>query len=123
MSSNTRTSAGLRGTFQITLGIGNVRPLEIKETIAQDVQVAYSTQTVFLALESTIIHFWVLNKERKVPRRRKEDKKVEDAITFLECSREGVFKENNFDGRITCENRSLDELRDKTSPSSEFVEE
>ena len=41
----------------------------------------------------------------------------------MECARKDVFKEYNIDGSVTCENRSLDELRDKTSPSSEFVEE
>ena len=96
--------------------------LEVNETIARDITSGVSTQTVFLALESTIIHFWVLNKERKASYRRKEIK-GENAITFLECARKDVFREYNIDGRVTCENRSLDQLRDTTSLSREFVEE
>ena len=80
------------------------------------------TQTLFLALESTKIHFWVLNKESKVQYRSKEIE-GEDVVKFLECVRRGVFKENSIDGRVTCENRSLEELRKERSPSKESVEE
>ena len=41
----------------------------------------------------------------------------------MECARKDVIKEYNIDGRVTCENRSLYELKDKKSPSREFVEE
>ena len=76
------------------------------------------TQTVFLALESTITHFWVRNKEGKASHKRKG----ENAINSLECARKDVFKEY-LDTRVTCENRSLVELTDKSSPSRLFVEE
>ena len=80
------------------------------------------TQTLFLALESTKIHFWVLNKERKVQYRRKEIE-GEDAVTFLERVRKDVFKECEIDGRVSCENRSLDERKTNISPSREFTKE
>ena len=79
-------------------------------------------QTLFFALESTKIHFWVLNKQSEVQYRSKE-LEGEDVVTFLECVRKDVFKENSIDGRVTCENRSLEELRNERSPSKEFVEE
>ena len=80
-----------------------------------------STQTVFLALESTKIHFWVLNKEKRVQFILKEIR-GEDAITFLERLRNNVLKEHNIVGRVTCEIHSLDELRSK-SPTRKFVQE
>ena len=79
------------------------------------------TRTLFLALESTKIHFWVLNKESEVQYRSKEIE-GEDVVTFLERVRKDVFKENSIDGRVSCENRSLEELRKERSPSKEFVE-
>ena len=80
------------------------------------------TQTLFFALESTKIHFWVLNKESEVQYRSKEIE-GEDVAAFLECVRKDVFKENRIDDRVNCENRSLEELRNERSPSKEFVEE
>ena len=80
------------------------------------------TQTLFLALENTKIHFWVLSKESEVQYRSKEIE-GEDVVTFLERVRKDVFKENRIDGRVTCENRSLEELKNERSPSKEFVEE
>ena len=80
------------------------------------------TQTLFLAVESTKIHFWVLNNESEVQYRSKEIES-EDVANFLESVRKDVFKENSIDGRVTCENRSLEELRKERSPSKEFVEE
>ena len=79
-------------------------------------------QTLFFALESTKIHFWVLNKESEVQYRSKGIE-GEDVVTFLECVRKDVFKENRIDGRVTCENRSLEELRNERFPIKEFVEE
>ena len=58
--------------------------------------------------------FLVLNKEGKASHRRNE-MKGKDAINFVECARKDVFKEY-LDARVTCENRSLVELRDKSSP-------
>jgi len=69
-----------------------------------------STQTVFLALESTKLHFWVLNKRKEVKVLEKE-MGGEDAVTFLERVRKDVLEEHNIVGRGNCENRSLDELR------------
>ena len=80
------------------------------------------TQTLFLALESTKIHFWVLKKESKVQYRSKEIK-GEDAVTFFECVRKDAFKECNIKGPVACENRSLDERTKKISSSREFTEE
>ena len=80
------------------------------------------TQTLFLAVESTKIHFWVLNKESEVQYRSKEIE-GKNVVTFLERVRKDVFKDNSIDGRVTCENRSLEGLRNERSPSKEFVEE
>ena len=80
------------------------------------------TQTLFLALESTKIHFWVLNKKSEAQYRSKEIE-GEDVVTSLERVRKYVFKENCIDGTVTCENRSLEELRNERSPRKEFVEE
>ena len=77
-----------------------------------------STQTVFLALESSKIHFWVHCKEKNLHYKQHEVAS-EDAVTFLERVRKNVFKENNI-GRVTSENRSLDRLKKKFSPSKEF---
>ena len=81
-----------------------------------------TTQTVFVALESTNIHLWVLCKGRNVHYRQKEiaDK---DAVALLESVREEFFKEHQITGRVACENRSLEELRKKLPPSKEFVQE
>ncbi|KAL9954205.1 hypothetical protein ACROYT_G041709, partial [Oculina patagonica] len=81
-----------------------------------------STQTVFVALTSTNIHLWVLCKDRNVHFRQKEVA-GEDAVTFLQSARKDVFKENKIDGRVTCENRSLDKLRKKLPPSEEIFQE
>ena len=81
-----------------------------------------STQTVFIALESTKIHLWVLCKEGNFHFRQKEVA-GEDAVTFLECVRKDVFKENGIAARATCEDRTLDKLRKKLPPSEEFKKE
>ena len=80
------------------------------------------TKTLFLALESTKIHFWVLNKESEVQYRKKEIN-GEDAVTFLECVRKDVLNEYKIEGRVACENRSLDERTTSISLSREFTEE
>jgi len=80
------------------------------------------TQTLVLAIESTKIHFWVLNKEREVQYRRKEIEGY-TAFTFFERVRKDVFKEYNIDGRVTCENRSLDGQTSKLSRSKGITEE
>ena len=80
------------------------------------------TKTLFLALESTKIHFWVLNKESKVQYRRKEIN-GEDAVTFFECVRKDVLHEYKIEGRVACENGSLDERTTSISPSRQFTEE
>ena len=79
-------------------------------------------QTLFLALESTKIHFWVLNKKSEVQYRSKETE-GEDVATFLKCVMKDVFNENRIDGRVTCEYRSLEDLRNKISPSKKPIEE
>ena len=80
-----------------------------------------STQTVFIALESNKIQLWVLCKEGNFHFRQKVAGK--DAVTFLECVRKDVFKENGIAGRATCENRTLEKLRKKLPPSKEFDQE
>ena len=100
------------------LSIGS---LEDEVTIA-NLTSGISTQTLFFALESTKIHFWVLNKESEVQYRSKEIEGA-DVVSFLEYVRKDFFKENRIDGRVTCENRSLEELRNERSPRKEFVEE
>ena len=94
--------------------------LEDKGTIA-GISSDIPTQTVFIALESTKIHFWVLNKERKVQFKLKEIP-GENAVTFFERLRNDVLKEHNIDGRVTCEIRPLDKLRNN-SATKEFVQE
>ena len=81
-----------------------------------------STQTVFVALESTKIHLWVLCKEGNFHFRQKEVAS-KDAVTFLQCVRKDVFKENGIDARATCENRTLERLRKKLPPNKEFDQE
>ena len=80
-----------------------------------------STQSVFVALEKNKIHFWILCNGKNVQFR--QNKVDEDAATFLECLRKDVFKENDIAARVTCENRSLDELRKKLPPSNDFEQE
>ena len=80
------------------------------------------TQTLFLPLESTKIHFWVLSKESKVQYRSKEIE-GEGVVTFLDCVRKGVVKENSIEGRVACEDRSLEDLRNERSPIKELVEQ
>ena len=98
-----------------------IGPVEDNVTIAS-LSSGIFKQTLFLALESNKIHFWVLNKESEVQYRSKEIE-GEDVVTLLEGLRKDVLKENSINGRVTCENRSLEELRNKTSLSEEFFEE
>ncbi|XP_078352006.1 uncharacterized protein LOC144636694 [Oculina patagonica] len=81
-----------------------------------------TTQTVFVALESTNINLWVLCKEGNVHYRQKEVA-GENAVTFLHSVRKDLFKENQIAARVTCENRSLEKLRKKLLPAKEFVQE
>ena len=81
-----------------------------------------STQTVFIALESTKIHLWVLCKEGNFHFRQMEVA-GKDAVTFLQCVRKAIFKENGITARASCENRTLDKLRKKLPPSEEFDQE
>ena len=104
--------------FSELLTIGS---LEDNVTIAS-LSSGIFTLTLFLAVESSKIHFWVLTKESGVQYRIKEIE-GKDVVTFLERVRRDVLKENSIDGRVTCENRSLEELRNEKSPSKEFVEE
>ena len=107
--------------FRLKSELLTIGSLEDNVTIAS-LSSGISTQTLFLAMESTKIHFWVLNKESKVQYRKKEIK-GEDVVTLLECVRKDVLKENSIVGRVTCENRSLEGLRNERPPSKEFVEE
>ena len=81
-----------------------------------------STQTVFIALESTKIQLWVLCKEGNFHFRQKEVA-GKDAVTFLQSVRKDVFKKNGIDARANCENRTLEKLRKKLPPSKEFDQE
>ena len=81
-----------------------------------------SAQTVFIALESNKIQLWVLYKEGNFHFRQKEVA-GKDAVTFLQCVRKDVFKENGIAARATCENRTLEKLRKKLPPSKEFDQE
>ena len=101
--------------------LSTVGSFEDNVTMA-DLSTDISTQIVFLALERNKIHFWVLDKERKVQFMKKE-LGGEDAVAFLERVRNDVFKEHNIDGRGSCENRSLDELRNPRSSIKTFAQE
>ena len=81
-----------------------------------------SAQTVFVALTGESIYFWIIRKASPVQFRHKnvED---EDALTFLERLRKGVFKENKITARVACEDRSLDDLRNRLPPSRESSQE
>ena len=81
-----------------------------------------STQTVFIALESTKIQLWVLCKEGNSHFRQKEVA-GEDVVTFLQCVRKDVFKEKGIAGRASCETCTLEKLRKKLPPSKEFDQE
>ena len=94
--------------------------LEPKVAISRILSVT-CTQTVFVVLECNKIYLWVLCKGTNVQFRQNEVE--EDAATFLECIRKSVFQENAITARVTCENRSLDELRKKLPPSKEFEQE
>ena len=85
---------------------------ELKETISVIVS-NISTQTVFIALESNTINFWVLCKENGVQFVQK-DTDVEDdddAASFLQGLIKDAFNENGIGVGVLCEDRSLDELR------------
>ena len=96
-------------------------PLEPCATIPGILSTA-STQTVFVALESNKVNFWVLHEGESVQFRQNEVT-AKDVITFLKRLRSDVFKENQIAAQVKCENRSLDELRKKAPPSSEFEQE
>ena len=88
--------------------------LESKEKIS-DMLSDLSTQTVFAALESKIIHLWVLSTGRKVQFRQKEVEK-EDAVTFLECLSRDALEEIQ-------RKRSANDLRDELPPTEESGQE
>ena len=90
-----------------------------------DVLGVNSKQTVFTALEGTIINLWVLGKGGSVQFRQKnvESKEGEKSVEFLERIRKDAFKENKIGVRVTCENRSLDQLGNELSPSKDTVQE
>ncbi|KAL9953620.1 hypothetical protein ACROYT_G041067 [Oculina patagonica] len=80
-----------------------------------------TTQTVFAALESSNIHFWVLSKGKKVHFRQKEVP-GKDVVAFFESVKEELFKEHQITGRVACENRSLEELKKPLPPSKDVVQ-
>ncbi len=86
-----------------------------------DILSVTTTQSVFVALEKNKIHLWIHCKGKNVQFR--QNQVDEDVTIFLECLRKDAFKENDIDARVTCENRSLDELRKKLPPSKEFEQE
>ena len=81
-----------------------------------------TTQTVFLALDERVhkdtIHFWVLSKGREIMSMQKEIEHG-DASMLMEAT----LKEIGAGVRVKCENRSMDELRDKPSSTREDAEE
>ena len=84
-----------------------------------DISSDLSAQTVFVALAGKSVFFWIICNERSVQFRQK-NVDAEDSITFLEGLRKGVFKENKISARVACEDRSLDELRNRLSPCQEY---
>lgn len=91
-------------------------PFEPNETIDHMLS-DESTQTVFLAIESNTINFWILRKGNEVQFRRKKTSdghSHEDAANFLDNLIQNYFHENGINAGVKCENRSLDELRELT---------
>ena len=116
MHCRARTSTSFGGSHKVStyselLKIGSLEDNVTIESLSSGIFM----QTLFLALESTKIHFWVLNKESEIQYRRKEIE-GKDVVTFLECVRKDVLKENKIPGRVICENRSLEELRNEDRP-------
>ncbi len=82
-----------------------------------------STQTVFLSLESSTIHMWLLRKGKNAQFRQKVINEPENAATLLERLMKDAFKENRIGVRVTCENRSLDEETDNLPYNRESDQE
>jgi len=73
-----------------------------------------SQLTVFVALESDTINFWVFCKGNGVQFRQKRIDNVpagEDAASLIQNLMKTAFRENGIGFPVECENRSLDELR------------
>ena len=69
------------------LTIGSLEThLKIRNVTIASLLSGISIQTLFLALESAKIHFWVHNKESEAQYRRKEIE-CENVVNFLECVR------------------------------------
>ena len=94
---------------------------EPKATI-YDIISDVSSPTLFVALEGSTIHLWVLYKGKNMQFRQNDVKEqCEDADFYLEDLRKKAFKEIRGGARVICENRSLSELReeDEQLPSKE----
>ncbi|KAL9954591.1 hypothetical protein ACROYT_G042153 [Oculina patagonica] len=113
----------LMDLMKLQYGSELLAPGTIQPTVTiSDISNNKSTQLVFLALERKMINLWVLCKGKSAQFRQKRVES-EEAATFLERLRKNVFKEHQIGVRVTCENRSLDELRDNLPPSEEVVQE
>ncbi|KAL9954091.1 hypothetical protein ACROYT_G041585 [Oculina patagonica] len=95
--------------FQESLS-GSCEPNEAVSYILSDV----STKTVFVALGSDTINFWILCKGNGIQFRQKKIDNIRtgvDATTLLQNVMKTAFQANGVGVAVKCENRSLDELR------------
>ena len=87
---------------------GSVEP---EETLS-DILSYIETKTAFVALENKTINFWALSKGNDVRFLQKEiESEEKDAATFLQCTIESAFNENDIGIGVRCEDRSFEELR------------
>ena len=92
------------------------------KAVIYDIISDVSSPTLFVALEGSTIHLWVLYKGKNMQFKQNDVKEqCEDADFYLEDLREKAFKEIRNGAQVICENRSLSELReeDKLSPIKE----
>lgn len=98
--------------MKIQYGFEILPPVELKETISDNVS-NISTETVFLALQSNKMNFWLLgdaNGNIQYMQKPAEDEN-EDMTTSLQRLMKNAFAENDIKVRVKCEDRSLEELR------------
>ena len=107
--------------FQYGSDLSASGSFEPKATI-YDITSGVSSTTLFVALERSTIHLWVLYKGKNMKFRQNDVKEqCENADFYLGDLRKKAFEEIRGGARVICENRSLSELReeDELSPSKE----
>ena len=82
-------------------------------TLEPDVAPLVSTQTIFISLVKETINIWLVSNGNDVQFRQKganHDYKFgnDPCPCCLKCLKKAAFKENEFDARVICEDRSMD---------------